>query len=275
VGGSEKIRVILPKGWSRKAKRTWPVVYAYHGGNDTYLSWARSSQLPRLAAQWDVITVLPSGGTHGGYTNWYNYGNGGSPRWETFHTVEVLQLLERNYRAGKKRAALGISSGGQGAITYAARHPGMFRYAASFSGILHLTRPGMPALIAAQNLTFGDAALRMWGIPGWDDRNWKAHDPYELAARLRGTGLYVSSGTTGLPGPYDPDPADPYNVLGSFAEANIGPTALDFTARLKQLKIPATVHLYRNGWHNWKYWRDELTRAWPLMMKSLQAAKVK
>ncbi|GAA3235022.1 alpha/beta hydrolase family protein [Actinocorallia longicatena] len=270
VGGQEKTRVMLPAGWSRTAGRTWPVVYAYQGGNDDYLSWVRGSQLASLAAKWDVIVALPSGGTHGGYTDWYNYGKGGTPRWETFHTEEVLQLLERNYRAGTRRAALGVSSGGQGAITYAARHRGMFAYAVSFSGVLRLTKPGLPSMLMLQGLGFGDDPFRTWGIPGVHDANWKAHDPYELAERLRGTGLYISSGTTGLPGPYDPDPVNPNgNVAGAVGEFLVGITATDFVARLKKLGIPATTNLYVGGWHNWRYWRPELDKAWPLMMDAL------
>src|SRR5687768_15085324 len=41
VGTAERVRVLLPKGWSRSAARTWPVVYAYQGGNDDYLSWVK------------------------------------------------------------------------------------------------------------------------------------------------------------------------------------------------------------------------------------------
>src|ERR1051325_10070569 len=120
IGDDEKMRVMLPKGWSRTAKRTWPVVYAYQGGNHDYLSWIKGSQIATLAAEYDTIVVLPSGGANGGYTDWYNYGKGGTPKWETFHAQEVMQLVERNFRADKRRAAVGVSSGGQGAMTYAA-----------------------------------------------------------------------------------------------------------------------------------------------------------
>lgn len=276
VGTSEMIRVLLPKGWSRTAQRTWPVVYAYQGGNDDYLSWVKGSQVAQLAAKWDVIVVMPSGGKNGGFADWWNYGKGGTPKWETFHTNEVLQLLERNYRVGTERAALGVSSGGQGAMLYAARHQGMFRYAVSFSGMLHLTKPGIPGTLMMQGLPFGFDPFRVWGIPGWDEANWKAHDPYEVAAKLRGVGLYVSSGTTGQAGPLD-DPFEPpfvHNILGSMGEMMVGGTSVDFVKRLQQLGIPATTNLYKDGLHNWKYWRVELDKAWPLMMNALGAEKV-
>lgn len=275
IGSPQMVRVLVPPGWSRKAARTWPVVYAYQGGNDDYLSWVKGSQLAALAKKWKALVVMPSGGKNGGFSDWWNYGKGGTPKWETFHTSEVPQLMERNYRAGTKRAALGVSSGGQGAIAYAARHPRMFKYAVSFSGLLHLTKPEIPAILMVQGLAFGFDPFQVWGIPYWDDKNWKAHDPYELAAGLRGTGLYISSGTTGLPGPYDDPLHKPIDqsILGATGEFIVGSTNRDFVARLKQLGIPATTHIYGNGWHNWNYWRPELDKAWPLMMKALGASK--
>ncbi|MEU5882195.1 alpha/beta hydrolase family protein [Spirillospora sp. NPDC047279] len=276
VGATEMVRVLVPKGWSRGAARTWPVVYAYQGGNDDYTSWVRGSQIVGLAAKWDVMVVMPSGGKNGGFADWWNYGQRGTPKWETFHMAEVMQLLERNYRAGTNRAALGVSSGGQGAIAYAARHPGTFRYAASFSGILHLTKPGLPWVLMIQGIPFDFDPFRVWGVPGWDDKNWKSYDPYELAERLRGTGLYISSGTTGLPGPYDKPLETPLqrNFLGAVGELIVGSTTTDFVARLQQLGIPATTNVYGDGWHNWNYWKPELDKAWPLMMDAVGAGRV-
>jgi S-formylglutathione hydrolase FrmB len=95
---------------------------------------------------------------------------------------------------------MGNSAGGQGCITYAARNPGVFRYGASFSGILSLRSPSIETFLLITNLLNLSDPFRIWGIPLIDDANWRAHDPVELAGRLRGTGLFISSGTTGLPG---------------------------------------------------------------------------
>ncbi|MEU6037244.1 alpha/beta hydrolase-fold protein [Actinomadura sp. NPDC047616] len=272
LGQSVKVRVLVPDGWSRDAARTWPVVYAYHGGRDTYVSWTRSTDIEELSARHDVMVVMPEC-ADGAFTDWWNYGRGGTPRWETFHTQEVLQLMERNYRAGTTRAAMGISSGATGATTYAARHPGMFRYAAASSGIQHMTRPGVPTAVMFTQAFFTDTGdpLRVWGVPGIDDANWRAHDPYELAANLRGTGLYVSSGTTGLPGEYD-DPAPWERLIVQSQEVLTGVTSRDFIDRLRALGIPVTSHIYGNGWHDWATWQSEMHRYWPLMMTALGVA---
>ncbi|MET8883754.1 alpha/beta hydrolase-fold protein [Streptomyces rubiginosohelvolus] len=63
--------------------------------------------------------------------------DGGAPRVETFHLGEVRPMLERFYGAGNRRVAAGESQGGFGALGYAARHPGLFRAVAGFSGHVH------------------------------------------------------------------------------------------------------------------------------------------
>jgi S-formylglutathione hydrolase FrmB len=273
------IRVIVPKGWSKTAKRTYPVVYAFHGGRNHYTSWFTDSDLAKTAAAFDTMVVMPEGGWNGSYANWFNHGHGGTPEWETFHIQEVIQLMERDYRAGTDRAAMGISSGAEGAMTYAVRHPGLFKYVASFSGILHLTQPGIPAVVMALGLLDGSYdPFAIWGYPKADLANWQAHDPYVLAQRLRGTGLYVSAGTTGNPGPLDPKNLSLkdllyYRVVAGFTEQMVGSASTSFAVRLRRLGIPVTTDLYGDGWHSWAYWNVEYKKAWPLVMKAIGAKR--
>ncbi|MEV5829234.1 alpha/beta hydrolase family protein [Spirillospora sp. NPDC052242] len=269
VDQTVQVRLLLPEGWRRSARETWPVVFALQGGRDDYTSWTRETGIEELAERWDVMVVMPSGGVNGSYTDWWNGGAGGVPRWETFHTDELVGVLER-YGAGTRRAVMGASSGGQGAIAYAARHQGMFRYAASFSGSTHLTMGGMQAFLLFINLIgSGLDAFRIFGVPGLDDANWRAHDPYHLAPRLRGVGLYVSSGTTGLNGPHTPPGAQ--WRLTQLSEILIGGMNRSFVARLDELGIPVTSHIYGDGWHAWPEWIPEMERAWPLMMDAIDA----
>ncbi len=128
LGSSQKVRVLIPKTWRWTSHATWPVLYVFHGGHADYTSWTGQTNIATTAKAWNAMVVMPEG-ANGSYTDWFNYGNGGSPKWETFHTQEVRQLIERNYHGGGIRAAMGNSSGGEGSITYAERHPGLFRYA--------------------------------------------------------------------------------------------------------------------------------------------------
>ncbi|REE99914.1 alpha/beta hydrolase [Thermomonospora umbrina] len=261
------VRVLLPQGWSRTPGRTWPVVYAFHGGNETYTGWSTKTDILKLAAPHDLMVVMPSGGSNGSYADWWNDGKGGTPRWESFHTRELPEIMAR-YGAGDRRAVIGASSGGQGAMVYAARHPGMYRHAASFSSPTHITMDGMRAGITFINmLGLGADAFRIYGRPGRDDANWRAHDPYHLAAGLRGTGLYVSSGTTGLNGPHTP-PGSIWR-LTQLSEVLVGRMNKAFVARLNELGIPVTSHIYGHGWHAWPEVNAELKNAWPLILRSL------
>ncbi|MEO5878053.1 MAG: alpha/beta hydrolase-fold protein [Streptosporangiaceae bacterium] len=265
-----KVRVLLPKGWKARTRTTWPVVFAYQGGQDDYTSWSKNSRIRKLAAKYKVIVVMPEA-ADGSYTDWYNYGKGGRPKWETFHTADVVQLIARNYHANRMRAAIGDSAGGLGAIAYAARHRGLFRYVASLSGVLSLRSPGMPELAMLTNASNGQDPFAIWGIPHIDEANWKKHDPVYLAPRLRGTGIFFSAGTTGRPGPGDPKvgPID----IGLVGEAAVGHSNREFKARLDQLGIPYRSSLYGDGRHNWPAWNRVVPKVWPTLMKAVRAKK--
>ena len=45
MGMSIPVRVILPKGWSKKSKTPFPVLYMLHGGHDAYTSWTRETDV--------------------------------------------------------------------------------------------------------------------------------------------------------------------------------------------------------------------------------------
>jgi S-formylglutathione hydrolase FrmB len=266
-----RVRVLLPRTWRKRTKATWPVLYVFHGGQDDYTSWTRNTAIESWARRYDALVVMPEGG-NGSYTDWHNYGRGGRPRWETFHTSDVVQLMERNYHAGRRRAAVGVSAGGMGSLSYAARHKGLFRYAASLSGILHLTGPGMPELALITNSANQQDPLAIYGLPGVDAANWRAHDPYELASRLRGVGIFFSAGTTGRPGPGDPD-VGPIDV-GLFGERTVGQTNREFRARLDRLGLPYTAELYGDGRHNWPAWRRVSKKLWPTLMRRIGARRL-
>jgi len=109
-------------------------------------------------------------------------------------------VLERDYGAGLERAIAGLSMGGLGAMGYAARNPGLFRAAASFSGLLHPLQDADFLLGLFSAFTPNPRAI--WGDPATERAIWARHDPTALADRLRGVPLFVSAGN-GRPGPLD------------------------------------------------------------------------
>jgi diacylglycerol O-acyltransferase/trehalose O-mycolyltransferase len=260
VGPRVSVRLLLPTGFGADPARRWPVLYLLHGAVDGYRAWTRSTDVEQLTSTSDVLVVMPDGGTAGFYSDW----RGGRPGWETFHLFELWELLRSDYRAGELRAVAGLSMGGLGALSYAARHPGMFTAAASFSGVAH-TRIDAEEERHYQRLVSsqGEDPQNLWGDPVADRDTWAAHNPFDLVPRLAGTRLYVSSGD-GRPGPLDPP-----RTAFDDREAAIGRQNAALVDELRRRGIPAEVNLYGPGTHSWPYWERELHAAWPLLDAAL------
>ncbi|MER7443695.1 alpha/beta hydrolase [Micromonospora avicenniae] len=260
------VRLLTPDGWEqRKRGDKWPVLYLLHGCCDSYLSWTRSTDVASIPELRSVLVVMPEAGAAGWYSDWWNGGRGDAPAWETFHLREVRQIIERGYGAGPKRAVAGLSMGGFGALSYAARNPGMFRAAASFSGVLH------PLKDASYWLPFfgrtGLDPYDLWGDPVAQRRIWEAHDPYHLAKRLRHTALFVASGDGTAGGPFDPP-----GVTNSL-EALIYQENVDTVERLREAGVSVETDFYGPGTHSWPYWQRELHRALPMLLDALKTGR--
>jgi S-formylglutathione hydrolase FrmB len=257
VGRIVKVRLLVPSGFDAQPSTRWPVLYLLDGGPSLYADWTSFMGAEALTAPTNLLVVTPDAGI-GYYSDWWNGGAGGPPAWETFHLVELRQLLERNWHAGDKRAIAGYSMGGYGAMEYAARQPGMFLFAGSYSGPLDPIHGTGDYPYQVPNL---------WGYPMAQAEVWKAHDPTGNAAGLRGTALYVAYGN-GQPGPLDNGHASYVDPAGD-GERNIAAESAGFVQRLGELKIPVTVYAYGNGTHSFPYMQRDFERSLPLILKAL------
>ncbi|MGH3862636.1 alpha/beta hydrolase [Actinokineospora sp.] len=265
LGTSGWVRLLLPRGWDTQT-RTWPVLYLLHGAGEVedYKSWTAFTDAAAFTADKDVLMVLPSDGKAGMYSAWWNFGGSNKPDWETFHVTEIRQLLERGYAAGTVRAVAGLSIGGYGAMAYAFRHPGMFKAAASYSGVLNTTIYGIPNFIQMILMREGLNFYSLWGNEFMQRSIWTAHNPYDNVEKLRGTRLYVSSGDGGT-GPLDPPGNSPDVMIEPLAKLS----SSTFTDRLKRAGIPVTTNFYGGGSHIWPYWQREFKASWPVLAASL------
>ncbi|MEW2240338.1 alpha/beta hydrolase family protein [Streptomyces sp. NPDC026666] len=265
MGTSVPVRVILPVNWNRKPKATFPVVYMFHGGDDDYTSWTRETDVKALAKNSDVLVVMPDAGRNGYYSDWF----AGGPRWETFHTRELVRLMEKEFRASRSRAVVGLSMGGLGALNYAAHHRGMFRYVASMSSYVDLNDPAVRLELALGTRQEGIDIKDVWGDPVKNAKVWQAHNPAAMPRAFRGTHIHLSAGSS-EPGPLDEGRSSGVVLASVLGEAPLQGQVTAFARSLRSAGVDVTTHLYRPGTHSWPYWRAELHGIWPSVMKSIR-----
>jgi len=256
LGRSAPVRLILPSGFDTQTGRTYPVLYLLHGAHDDYTSWTRETDIEAFTEGRDLIVAMPDAGPTGIPSAWR-----GGPDYEAFQLTEVPALLAREYRASGVRAVAGVSTGGYGAMAHTARHPGMFAAAASYSGILDTTAPGVPPLVDAIVAREDLAPRSLWGNPLLNLLTWRDFNPRARAEGLRGTPLYVSSGSGIVGGTGD--------WLPEALESALWLSAHAFTDMLALLRVPVTTHYYTGGGHSWAYWRGEFSASWPMLAGAL------
>jgi S-formylglutathione hydrolase FrmB len=255
------VRVLLPAGYASHPKRRYPVLYLLHGASGNQTDWTTQGQAEPLTAKLPLIVVMPDGGLGGFYTDWYNNGSGGTPRWETWHIKRLIPYVDRHFRTlptRSERAIAGLSMGGFGTFTYATRHPDLFTAALSMSGAVDTTL--VPGLIDSIASADGGVAGSLWGPFETDQVRWRAHNPTDLAVNLRGMALWLRTGN-GEPGGLVP------GLSGTdVIEAGVEAMAKTLHQRLLGLHIPHTFDDYGPGQHRWPYWNRDLKETLPAIM---------
>jgi hypothetical protein len=150
--------------------------------------------------------------------------------------------------------------GGFGAMSYAARHPGRFVSAASFSGTLDSNLP--QAVTTDEMLSYLDKPVpgSLWGPRSSQEIRWRAHNPWDLAGNLRGMYLALYTGD-GKPGPYN-------TTYDSTEGDTVYPQNVSMNNRLNSLGIAHEWHDYGGGSHSWAYWRRDLAQYLPGLMRT-------
>lgn len=267
LGGREvKVRLLTPDGWDeRRQGQKWPTLWLLHGCCGDYTAWTKVTDVENFPELRNVLVVMPEAGWNGWYSDWWNQGSGQGDDWETFHTKELPRLLEKQFGASSNRAVAGLSMGGQGALLYAARHPGMFRAAASFSGSVNpLNTPESSKRLMNFFARDGNDPTNVWGDPVAQRDIWEQHDPYYLAKRLTRIPVYLATGD-GTPGPFDT--AGTHDALeADFARQNEA-----LAARMRELGARRlTTNFYGPGQHKWGYWERELRASLPLLLDAMK-----
>jgi S-formylglutathione hydrolase FrmB len=241
------VRVLLPDDYDQHPAIRYPVLYLLHGGFGGYRDWTDQGDAERLTAGTPMIVVMPDTGPNGGYTDWYNDGRGGPPKWETYHLRQLLPWIDQHFRTVPDRGAravAGLSMGGGGALGYAARHPDLFVAAASFSGAVDSNSPLMIPVVGADGGRYGSRLTQ--------EVRWRAYNPWDLAGNLAGLDITVRTGN-GLAG-------GPGGDSGDFIESEVHRQSVALHRRLVALDVPHVWDDYGPGGHTWFYWQRDLAQ---------------
>ena len=268
MGRVVQVQVLLPR--DRTAPRSTVYLLDGRSADESDNHWTTLGNAVQFFDDKNVNAVLTVGGTGSYYTDWHKDDPGlGRYKWETFLTRELPPLIDDVYQGNGNNAVVGLSMGAQAAMMLAVRSPQLYRAVASFSGCYTSADDLGQAQMRAVVASLGGDAENMFGAS--DDPDWAAHDVVGHAEALRGKAIYLAAGS-GLPGRYEtPDNPELGTalLLGGPIEAATSACTRTLTQRLASLSIPATVDFRPQGTHSWKYWADDLPKAWPTIGAAL------
>ena len=268
LGRTAGVRVLLPTDFDdpANADRRWPILWLLHGVGDDSTTWTNNTDIEELTADLPLVVAMPEAGKSpeaGWYSDWVD-----GPAWETFHLRELLPLIESRYHAGgarERRVVAGLSMGGFGTMSYAARHPDYFLGAASFSGAVDtvIAGPVTSTTFALLHPYAGTPDDRVWGPYETSEITWRGHNPTDLASNLRPLALWVRTGN-GVP-----QLDDPPNPASQALETGIYTMNTSFHQRLTGLGIEHAWFDRGYGLHTWRYWQEDLHTVLPELVALL------
>lgn len=259
-----------------------PILYLLNGagGGEDAATWEYQTDVVDFFQDKDVNVATPVGGRLSYYTDWENEDPKlGKNMWSTFLGQELPPLLNKQLGSNGDQSLAAISMSGTSVLNLAIEYPGFYKSVAAYSGCAQTSDPLGQQFVKTTTEWIGgvDDIQNMWGP--FDGPGWREHDPLVNAEKLRGTQIYMSTGS-GLPGFPNDTPENPriqdgraamfdQIVVGSPIELATNLCTSNMAKRLYELKIPAVVDFRPTGTHSWGYWQDDLHKSWPFIAQSL------
>jgi len=194
------VEVVFPVGYNSDTTKTWPVTYYTAGTNHDEMTFRTAYNGEALTASYPSIVVAPRGDS-GYWSDWFNNGSGGPPKYESFVMQQLIPLIDANFRSipdRAHRAIMGDSMGGYGALMLAARHPDSFGAAASLSGGVDTNWVAGATVATISPLLQESIPDAIYGPRVTQEVRWRGHNPTDLANNLRGVDLQLFTGN-GVP----------------------------------------------------------------------------
>ena len=240
-----------------------PVLFLLHGGgtDSDHTNWTDRGGAEAVTDGLPLVVVMPDGGKGGWYSDWLRPDSAeGRQWWETYHVGELLPFVREHLPVRTDRegtAIAGLSMGGFGAVKYAARHPELFSFAASFSGAVDIRHPGVGRVVTVSPLIMGGRRGDIFGDHVADEATWRANNPVDLAANLATVEVELRTGNGDKGGPFGDGPE------GDTQEIGVHQATANLHRRLDELGIDHVHDDYGAGAHTWPYWTEALRRSLP------------
>ena len=253
-----KLHVVLPTGYDADPARRWPVTYFTAGTMNRYSAFVNSGGV-KLTEDYPSIVVAPDANS-GYWSDWYNAGAFGPPKYETFVIDELLPIIDARFRTladREHRLIFGISMGGYGATMLAARNPDLFSAAATLSGAVDSNLAVLAGVLSVSSTFDGAPPDAIYGPRATQEVRWRGHNPADLAENLRGLDLQVRT-ASGVPNPgigEDPLSADSVSCV---VELGVYQASISLHRTLDGLGIAHTWKDYGPGCHTPPNFRREI-----------------
>ena len=262
------------------------------GGSEQNTDWIMQAynEVKQTFENEPVNVVIPMEGAFSYYVDWLtepeqNKYFHGKQLWSTFLGTELPNSIEPYMQANDKRAVSGFSMSATSSLLLAEHNPGRYAAVGSFSGCAATSTP-LPSFFVGLTVNRGSAGKgnitpnNLWGPTGSEYNRY--NDALVMAQHLRGTKIYLSSGT-GLASESDMAGylqnvrnmtssealanAATLQIEGGAIEAAMNACSHDLNAKLNALSIPVTFNQRPTGTHSWPLWKDDLQVSWQQVIK--------
>ncbi len=233
-----KAAVTTPSSYSSNSS-DYPVLYLLHGGSGAFDDWhkkvTQDGLVQDMAEQYDLIIVTPGVGPSSYY---FDSPLMDSVQYATYMIDELIPFVDENFRTldqKESRAITGLSMGGHGSITLAAKNSDLFAVAGSMSGVMNID-------------------TRLWTVPD-NFRNLRTGQQKEMLGDITYDAPFSKYTAVGLiPELKDAEMAI---IIDCGVDDFLIATNRQMHELLMENKIP---HEYteRPGAHTWQYWTDAL-----------------
>jgi len=230
-----RYRVILPR--NLRNGRRFPVVYLLHGGGGDFREWSNDSNVGDFAEK-GLILVMPEGESSY-YTNSVDRPG---DRFEDYIVRDVVAEVEAKFPVDEsRRAIVGVSMGGFGAIKLALKHPDLYRFVGALSPAIDV--PSRPFSIKRVSQYRHHASI----FGAWGSQARQANDPFVLARKA------------------DPDQT-PFIYATCGEQEGLLPSNRRFAALLAERKFHYEFH-DGPGTHDWNQWNHRLVDLFASLFK--------